>query len=95
MLELYAAYWDVDDMMEFNEALIAHLVSVVTDGGTDLQHGESTISFARPFARIGYLEGIAKYSDGKYGASGCSTRRAATILANWAAAFADARSRAG
>ena len=26
MLELYAAYWDVWDMMEFNEALIAHLV---------------------------------------------------------------------
>ena len=25
-----------------------------------------TISFARPFARIGYLEGIERYSDGKY-----------------------------
>ena len=33
MLELYAAYWDVDDMREFNEALIAHLVAVVTGGG--------------------------------------------------------------
>ena len=27
MLELYAAYWDVHEMLEFNEALIAHLVA--------------------------------------------------------------------
>jgi len=66
MLELYAAYWNVDDMMAFNEALIAHLVSVVTGGGTGLPHGEGTISFARPFARIGYLDGLATYSGGKY-----------------------------
>ncbi len=66
MLELYAAYWNVDDMLEFNEALIAHLVSVVTGGADELPHGDRKISFARPFARIGYLEGIAKYSDGKY-----------------------------
>jgi lysyl-tRNA synthetase, class II len=67
MLELYAAYWDVNDMMEFNESLIAHLASVITNGGSELRRGESTISFARPFKRIRYLEGIAKYSDGKYG----------------------------
>jgi lysyl-tRNA synthetase class 2 len=66
MLELYAAYWDVSDMMEFNEALIAHLVSVATGGGTELPYGDGTISFARPFARIEYLEAIARYSDGKY-----------------------------
>ncbi len=66
MLELYAAYWDVSDMMEFNEALIAHLVSIATDGGTDLPFGEVTISFARPFARVEYLEAMARFSDGKY-----------------------------
>jgi lysyl-tRNA synthetase, class II len=66
MLELYAAYWDVSDMLEFNEALIAHLVTIATDGDTELRHGDSTISFERPFARIGYLEGLARYSDGKY-----------------------------
>ena len=65
MLELYAAYWDVSDMMEFNEALIAHLVSIATDGGTDLQHGDDRISFALPFARIEYFESMARYSDGK------------------------------
>jgi lysyl-tRNA synthetase class 2 len=66
MLELYAAYWDVNDMLEFNEELIAHLVDTITLGATDLQRGDETISFARPFARIEYLEGIERYSDGKY-----------------------------
>jgi len=66
MLELYAAYWDVSDMLEFNEALIAHLVSAATDGGDELTYRGATMSFARPFARISYLEGIAKYSEGRY-----------------------------
>ena len=66
MLELYAAYWDVSDMMEFNEALIAHLVSIATDGGTELTYGDGSISFARPFARIEYLEAMAQFSEGKY-----------------------------
>jgi lysyl-tRNA synthetase class 2 len=66
MLELYAAYWDVSDMMEFNEALIAHLVATVTGGGTDLPHGDGTIAFTRPFARIEYLDAMAANSGGKY-----------------------------
>jgi lysyl-tRNA synthetase, class II len=43
MLELYAAYWDVHDMMDFNEGLIAHLAGVVTDGGDELHVGEHKI----------------------------------------------------
>ena len=66
MLELYAAYWDVADMMEFNEALIAHLVSVATDGGTDLRYGEATISFQRPFARVEYLDAMAANSGERF-----------------------------
>jgi len=66
MLELYAAYWDVHDMMEFNEELIAQIVSVITGGNTELKNGDRTLSFERPFARIGYLDGIAQCSDGKY-----------------------------
>jgi lysyl-tRNA synthetase, class II len=66
MLELYAAYWDVHDMMDFNEALIAHLAGVVTEGGDELRVGEESISFKRPFARISYLEGIAARSQGRY-----------------------------
>ncbi len=66
MLELYAAYWDVNDMMEFNEALIAHLVSVATEGGTELPYGEETISFERPFKRIEYLEAMTAYGGAAY-----------------------------
>jgi lysyl-tRNA synthetase, class II len=66
MLELYAAYWDVSDMMGFNEALIAHLVSVATGGETELPYGGETISFAPPFARIEYFDAIALHSGGKY-----------------------------
>jgi lysyl-tRNA synthetase class 2 len=65
MLELYAAYWDVGDMLEFNEALIAHLVSTATGGSDVLAYEGATISFARPFARLPYLDGIERYSDGK------------------------------
>ncbi len=66
MLELYAAYWDVSDMMQFNEDLIVHLVSVATDGGTDLQLGDRSVSFERPFERLEYLDAMARYSGGKY-----------------------------
>ncbi|MBV8118287.1 MAG: lysine--tRNA ligase, partial [Candidatus Eremiobacteraeota bacterium] len=66
MLELYAAYWDVGDMLEFNEALVARLVDVATDGGDELRYGDDTISFARPFARMPYLDSLARYSDGKF-----------------------------
>ncbi|HET9029419.1 MAG TPA: lysine--tRNA ligase, partial [Candidatus Aquilonibacter sp.] len=66
MLELYCAYWDVADMMDFNEALIAHLVGVVSGGKDSLEVGERTISFKRPFNRISYLDGIARHSGGKF-----------------------------
>ncbi|HUY40837.1 MAG TPA: lysine--tRNA ligase [Candidatus Dormibacteraeota bacterium] len=65
MLELYAAYWNVHDMLEFNEALLARLVEVVSGGASELKLGDRTLSFARPFARIGYFDALAQYSDGK------------------------------
>jgi lysyl-tRNA synthetase class 2 len=60
MLELYAAYWSVHEMMDFNERLFAHLVAAV-HGTTDLTYGERRISFARPFARIGYFEAMKRF----------------------------------
>jgi lysyl-tRNA synthetase class 2 len=60
MLELYAAYWSVHEMMQFNEDLFAHLVRTV-HGGDTLVYGDDTISFAPPFARIGYLEALERY----------------------------------
>ncbi len=61
MLELYAAYWDVNDMMEFNEALIANLVSVVTGGNDELKVGDRMLSFKRPFRHVEYLEAIREH----------------------------------
>ena len=66
MLELYAAYWDVHDMMDYNEGLINDLVRVVTAGAEELQIGDLTISFARPFKRVSYLDAMRDGSGGKY-----------------------------
>jgi lysyl-tRNA synthetase class 2 len=60
MLELYAAYWSVDEMMTFNEALLARAAEVV-DGERRIRFGEHTISFTPPFARISYLEAFARF----------------------------------
>lgn len=61
MLELYAAYWDVNDMLEFNEALIAHLVSIATGGEEQLTVRGQSVSFKRPFRRIEYLDTMKIY----------------------------------
>ncbi len=60
MLELYAAYWSVHEMMEFNEALMAHLVNEL-HGSDALMYGENAISFKRPFARVAYLDAMREY----------------------------------
>ncbi len=58
MLELYAAYWDVNDMLEFNEALIVDLVHLVSGEREELQVGDRVISFARPFKRVQYFAAL-------------------------------------
>jgi lysyl-tRNA synthetase class 2 len=60
MLELYAAYWSVHEMMEFNEELFAHLVATV-HGGDTLRYGDKTISFARPFKRVAYFAAMQTF----------------------------------
>jgi len=61
MLELYAAYWSVHEMMDFNEALMAHLVADV-HGGDTLMYKEDAISFKRPFARVSYLDAMKQWA---------------------------------
>ena len=61
MLELYAAYWSFKEMMDFNEELIAHLVSFAADGASELTFGELTINFERPFGRIKYLTAFKEW----------------------------------
>jgi lysyl-tRNA synthetase class 2 len=60
MLELYAAYWSVHEMMEFNEALMSHLINEV-HGSDTLMYGEDAISFKRPFARVAYLDAMLEW----------------------------------
>jgi len=47
--------------MRFNEELIAHLVNVVSGGAEELQLGNRTISFKRPFRQVEYLEGLREH----------------------------------
>jgi len=60
MLELYAAYWSVHEMMEFNEELFAHLVQAIR-GAPEIAYGDQVISFARPFKRIAYFDALERY----------------------------------
>jgi lysyl-tRNA synthetase class 2 len=62
MLELYAAYWSVHEMMDFNEELFARLATHVL-GTTDVVFGEHRLSFARPFARIAYFDAMKKWGN--------------------------------
>ena len=50
MLELYAAYWDYQDMMSFTEELVAGVALDVL-GTTDLVYQERTVSLAAPWPR--------------------------------------------
>jgi lysyl-tRNA synthetase class 2 len=61
MLELYAAFWDVEDMMRFNEELMAHLARSV-HGTETVIYGEDTVSFATPFRRMGYLGAFEEFA---------------------------------
>ncbi len=76
MLELYAAYWSVHEMMEFNEALMAHLVADV-HGGDTLMYREDAISFKRPFARIAYLDAMKQWGELRARDAAVVRRRAA------------------
>ena len=64
MLELYAAFWSVAEMLEFNEELMAHLVASV-HGGDSFVYGDGeaalAISCKRPFARVAYLDALREY----------------------------------
>ena len=57
MMELYVAYKDYDWMMGFVEEIV-EAVAIELHGSTELQVGENTISFKRPWKRIPLLEAI-------------------------------------
>lgn len=57
MLEFYQAYADYGDMMTLTEALIAGVVEHCT-GSRTLERYGTTLSFATPFPRVGFIDGI-------------------------------------
>lgn len=61
-LELYAAYWSLEDMMAFNEALFAHLAQLVSADGR-ITFGERSVSFTPPFTRIAYLDAFERFGN--------------------------------
>ena len=60
MLEFYAAYMDVNGMMDLCEELLRSVVYVAL-GHTHVRYGEHEIDFSQPFARIGMKDAIARY----------------------------------
>lgn len=59
MLEFYQAFADYRDMLEQVERLIGHVVETVTDG-SDLTYRGERLSFARPFARVQFMDALEK-----------------------------------
>jgi len=62
MLELYEAYTDVEGMIRLSEDLIVHLAESVGVRGDHEWNGEK-IRMERPFARIPYLDALAKWGE--------------------------------
>ncbi|HEY7994157.1 MAG TPA: lysine--tRNA ligase [Candidatus Eremiobacteraceae bacterium] len=62
MLELYEAYTDVEGMIRLTEDLIVHLAESVGVRGDHEWNGEK-IRLEKPFARIAYLEALAKWGE--------------------------------
>ncbi|HET9343314.1 MAG TPA: lysine--tRNA ligase [Candidatus Eremiobacteraceae bacterium] len=62
MLELYEAYTDVEGMIRLTEDLIVHLAESVGVRGGHEWNGEK-IRLEKPFARIPYLDALAKWGE--------------------------------
>ena len=66
MLELYAAYWSVREMMDFNEELISYLVRTVL-GREQFSFGDLQLDFRRPFKRMPYFAALEQHGGLKRG----------------------------
>jgi len=62
MMELYVAYKDYEWMMDFTEEMLEY-VAMQVHGTTELQVGENTISFKRPWKRYSMYGAIKAFTD--------------------------------
>ncbi len=62
MMEFYAAYWNYQDMMDYTEQIIRHVVEK-TCSSLQLTYQDKTVDLAKPFARLTMREAIMKYTD--------------------------------
>ncbi|MDZ4291299.1 MAG: amino acid--tRNA ligase-related protein, partial [Hydrogenophaga sp.] len=62
MMEFYAAYWNYQDLMDFNEQLIRHVVKQV-HGDTPLSYNGKPVDVYSPFERLTIREAILKYTE--------------------------------
>ena len=63
MLEFYAAYMDVNGMMDFCEELLRSVVDKVSGGQKKIRYGEHEIDFSQPFQRMTMKEAIARFGN--------------------------------
>ena len=61
VMEIYVAYKDYNWMMDFTEEMIER-VALALHGKTNIQVGENTIDFKRPFKRISMLDSIKQHT---------------------------------
>jgi lysyl-tRNA synthetase, class II len=62
MMEFYQAYASYEDLMEFTEELICHVVQTL-HGTLDIVYQGEKISFQRPWKRLTVTEAILEYGD--------------------------------
>jgi lysyl-tRNA synthetase, class II len=62
MMEFYAAYWNYQDLMDFNEQLIRHVVRQV-HGDAPLSYQGKPVDVMSPFERLTISQAIQKYTD--------------------------------
>jgi lysyl-tRNA synthetase class 2 len=58
-LEFYQAYADYNDLMELTEEMLSHLARTLC-GGEEIAYQGETISFARPWRRLPYFQGVSE-----------------------------------
>lgn len=79
MVEFYQAYADHNDLMDFTEDMLRHIVTEVL-GTTKVTYQGLEIDFAEPFARLPVRDAVLRYCDGVTEAD-LATRESLAVLA--------------